>query len=236
MDTDALQTDAALPASPQTERLARFETLLTANRPALARLAASYATSPADRDDLLQEIAMGLWLALPGFRAECSERTFLFRIAHNRCISHLARRRPQVSLDELQIDPVDHGVTPDAGVADAQQTERLQAAVHRLPLTYRQVIVLLRRTVPASRVWSCWRLAGAVQRAAVTPAVAARRPRPALPLTALCRARSLSLVLLWARGHPASATAAVVLEELVAANEMRWDLSVFNVSVPACRR
>lgn len=143
MDTDALQTDAALHGAPQTERLARFEALLTANRPALARLAASYATSPADRDDLLQEIAMGLWLALPGFRAECSERTFLFRIAHNRCISHLARRRPQVSLDELEIDPVDHGATPDAGVADAQQTERLQAAVRRLPLTYRQVIVLL---------------------------------------------------------------------------------------------
>lgn len=143
MDTDALQTDAALPGSLTPDRLARFETLLAANRPALARLAASYATSPADRDDLLQEIAMGLWLALPGFRAECSERTFLFRIAHNRCISHIARRRPQVSLDELEIDPVDQGATPDTGVADAQQTERLQDAVRRLPLTYRQVIVLL---------------------------------------------------------------------------------------------
>lgn len=143
MDTDALQTDAALPGVTSHDRLERFETLLAANRPALARLAASYATSPADRDDLLQEIAMGLWLALPGFRAECSERTFLFRIAHNRCISHLARRRPQVSLDELEIDPVDQGATPDTGVSDAQQTERLQDAVRRLPLTYRQVIVLL---------------------------------------------------------------------------------------------
>jgi RNA polymerase sigma-70 factor (ECF subfamily) len=143
MESDALPTDAALPAARKEERVTRFEALLSANRPALARLAASYATSPADRDDLLQEIAMGLWLALPGFRAECSERTFLFRIAHNRCISHLARRRPQVSLDEMEIDPVDHGVTPDAGVADAQQAERLQAAVRRLPLSYRQVIVLL---------------------------------------------------------------------------------------------
>lgn len=143
MDTDALQTDAALPGVATQDRLFRFETLLAANRPALARLAASYATSPADRDDLLQEIAMGLWLALPGFRAECSERTFLFRIAHNRCISHLARRRPQVSLDELELDPEDPGLTPDTGVADAQQAERLQDAVRRLPLTYRQVIVLL---------------------------------------------------------------------------------------------
>jgi len=144
MDTDALQTEAALPGlAPSSDRLGRFETLLATNRPALARLAASYATSPADRDDLLQEIAMGLWLALPGFRAECSERTFLFRIAHNRCISHLARRRPQVSLDELEIEPVDLSAAPERGVSDAQQAERLQDAVHRLPLAYRQVIVLL---------------------------------------------------------------------------------------------
>jgi RNA polymerase sigma factor (sigma-70 family) len=143
MDTEAVQTDAALPGALNNERREHFAELLAANRPALARLAASYATSPVDRDDLLQEIAMGLWLALPGFRGECSERTFLFRIAHNRCISHLARRRPQVSLDDLESDPVDHAAGPDAGVSTAQQTERLQAAVRRLPLTYRQVIVLL---------------------------------------------------------------------------------------------
>jgi RNA polymerase sigma-70 factor (ECF subfamily) len=135
--------DAALTGMATTQRRERFEALLAANRPALARLAASYATSPADRDDLLQEIAMGLWLALPSFRAECSERTFLFRIAHNRCISHLARRRPQVSLDDLEIEPADHGMGPDAGVSHQQQTERLQAGVRRLPLPYRQVIVLL---------------------------------------------------------------------------------------------
>jgi RNA polymerase sigma-70 factor (ECF subfamily) len=143
MDTDAVQTDGILHGAVNVARRERFESLLAANRPALARLAASYATSPADRDDLLQEIAMGLWLALPGFRAECSERTFLFRIAHNRCISHIARRRPQVSLDELEMDPMDQREGPDTGVSRAQQTERLQAAVRRLPLTYRQVIVLL---------------------------------------------------------------------------------------------
>lgn len=143
MDTDVMPTDAALAASSSAQRRERFEALLTANRPALARLAASYATSPADRDDLLQEIAMGLWLALPTFRAECSERTFLFRIAHNRCISHLTRRRPQLSLEELDADPEDQRPGPDAGISHQQQTDRLREAVRRLPLGYRQVIVLL---------------------------------------------------------------------------------------------
>jgi RNA polymerase sigma-70 factor (ECF subfamily) len=48
-----------------------------------------------------------------------------------------------VSLDDLDVEPVDQAPVPERGVCDAQQTERLQDAVRRLPLTYRQVIVLL---------------------------------------------------------------------------------------------
>src|SRR5688572_29980659 len=77
----------------------RFGRLLKANHAPLTRLAASYAANRSDRDDLLQEIAIALWRALPGFRGDCSERTFLFRIAHNRCITHLSRKRDTVSLD-----------------------------------------------------------------------------------------------------------------------------------------
>jgi len=142
MDTDALQRETALPGALNAERRERFEDLLAANRPALARLAASYATSPADRDDLLQEIAMGLWLALPGFRAECSERTFLFRIAHNHCIDHITRRRPMASLQELELDPVDGGRSVEATLTQEQESARLTDAVRRLPLVQRQVVVL----------------------------------------------------------------------------------------------
>ena len=57
------------------------------------RLAASYTEHSSDRDDLFQDIAIALWKALPGFRGECSERTFLFRVAHNRAIDYLRRHR-----------------------------------------------------------------------------------------------------------------------------------------------
>ena len=62
----------------------RFDALLEAHGPSLARLAASYARRASEHDDLFQEIAFAIWRALPGFRGECSERTFVFRIAHNR--------------------------------------------------------------------------------------------------------------------------------------------------------
>src|SRR5262245_25908788 len=86
---------------------ARFRDLIAANGPALARLAASYTRSTSDRDDLLQDIAMALWLALPKFRGDCSERTFLFRIAHNRCFAHLSHGRSTIALDDTSIDVAD---------------------------------------------------------------------------------------------------------------------------------
>ena len=79
----------------------------------MGRIAASYAR-PADQDDLRQEISIAIWNALDRFRGDCSERTFLFRIAHNRGLSHVARRR--VVGGELQA-LADDAPSPEARVA-----------------------------------------------------------------------------------------------------------------------
>ena len=59
-----------------------FVRLLEQYRASLRRLAWSYTRNSAQRDDLFKEIALAIWRARPGFRGECSERTFVFRIAH----------------------------------------------------------------------------------------------------------------------------------------------------------
>lgn len=124
------------------DRERRFLALLNANLPALGRLAGSYADSTGEREDLVQDIALALWQALPRFRGESSERTFLFRIAHNHCIDHITRRRPMASLQDLELDPVDGSRSIEATLTDQQDSARLQEAVRRLPLIQRQVVVL----------------------------------------------------------------------------------------------
>jgi len=116
--------------------------LLTANGPALLRLAASYTNTSSDRDDLFQDIAIALWKALPKFRGECSERTFLFRVAHNRAIDYLRRHREITASIDPDSPLPDARPNPEAGLAQEQQGERLRQAIHRLPLPYRQVITL----------------------------------------------------------------------------------------------
>ena len=70
----------------------RFDNLIATHGPSLQRLAAAYTNSASDRDDLFQEIVLAIWKSLASFRGESSDRTFIFRIAHNRAMAHLVRR------------------------------------------------------------------------------------------------------------------------------------------------
>ena len=145
-ETDAALADVGIVAALDRAILEQqFDRLLAANGPALARLAASYTNTRSDRDDLLQEIAVAVWQALPVFRGECGPRTFLFRIAHNRAIAYLARNRARfaVAAGEVDVHEVhDTAPDPESGLAREQDAARLHAAIRRLPLVYRQVITL----------------------------------------------------------------------------------------------
>ena len=88
-----------------------FERVLAEFGPALRRLAGSYEPDAGRRDDLAQEIAIALWRALPRFRGECSMRTFVYRIAHNRALTHVWRRgrtlTTEVAEAEQVVDPAE---------------------------------------------------------------------------------------------------------------------------------
>jgi len=115
-----------------------FTRIWAQHGPALTRVARSYTRTAAEQQDLLQEISLGLWRALPGFRGDCSERTFAFRIAHNLGLNHATRKKP----NEPETDVMDPRPDPEALTADAQRRKRLMHAIAMLPLPQRQVITL----------------------------------------------------------------------------------------------
>jgi len=119
-----------------------FDEMLATNGPMLVRIAASYEMQPAAREDLLQDITLALWRALPQWRRDASVRSFVARIAHNRCVNHIVaqkRHRHEVAIDEAVID---HSADPHRDAVNHQRYERLQHALRRLPLGHRQAITL----------------------------------------------------------------------------------------------
>lgn len=124
------------------DRNAQYERIFNAYGPALVRLTASYESLPQAREDLLQEILLAIWKALPGFRGDCSEKTFALRVAHNRCLTHVWRRgkspRSEANLPEVP----DPHQSPETMALDNRRRETLLAAIRALPVNYRQVITL----------------------------------------------------------------------------------------------
>jgi len=123
-----------------------FDDVMREYGPALSRLASSYEAVAGRREELLQEIALAIWQALPHFRGECSERTFIYRIAHNRGISHAWKRQPiHKSLDELPEthEPIDPRPHPEEHTAQKHQRARLMSAIQSLPVVHRQMITLM---------------------------------------------------------------------------------------------
>lgn len=117
--------------------------MLTEHDRAIRRLIASYERDPSRRQDLVQDIWLAVWQALPRFRDDCSERTFVFRIAHNRAVSHIdhwQRRRTDPLDDDAPVAAT--GPDPEHSLSQQERRERVQAAVQELPLGLRQVVVL----------------------------------------------------------------------------------------------
>jgi RNA polymerase sigma factor (sigma-70 family) len=121
---------------------ADLERVLATHGPALRRLIAAYERDAATREDLLQEILLALWRALPRFRGDCAERTFVLRVAHNRALTHAFRRPPRAAAIEEASEVPDRQPTPEHAAAAAQRRERLLQALHQLPLAARQILTL----------------------------------------------------------------------------------------------
>jgi len=121
------------------EQVLRFRRILAQDGAGIARLVRSYAKSRADEEDLAQEVTTAIWKALKGFRAECSERTFAYRIAHNQCITLLRRRRIETEVDT---ELADKGPSAEDQLLASERRTRLERAVANLPLAYRQVVVM----------------------------------------------------------------------------------------------
>jgi len=118
-----------------------IDQVIRAHGDVLERVAWGYVDNASDRDDLMQEILMALWRALPRFRGEASLRTFVLQVAHNRAITFATRRR---RFDNLP----DEGLLPDPTplaeerLIEQQNSDRLFRAIRRLPEAQRQAVML----------------------------------------------------------------------------------------------
>ncbi|MBR2747622.1 MAG: RNA polymerase sigma factor [Bacteroidales bacterium] len=96
-----------------------------------------------DADDLVQEIFLKIWTALPSFRREAQLFTWIWRIATNETLNWIRREKVRAALRFTTIDAemerrIDSDPFFDGDAAD----RALSKAVAKLPEKQRQVFIL----------------------------------------------------------------------------------------------
>ena len=96
-----------------------------------------------DADDLVQEIFLKIWTALPSFRGEAQLFTWIWRIATNETLNWIRRDKVRAALRFTSIDAemerrIDSDPFFDGDAAD----RALSKAVAKLPEKQRQVFIL----------------------------------------------------------------------------------------------
>ena len=110
---------------------------------AFARIAASYERDRALRDELLQEILIAVVSSLPRLKEASKLKPFVFRIAHNRCLTHVTQRMRDRAHQEALAEPAGESTGHDQALIDHERSHRLLEAIRQLALPYRQVMTLI---------------------------------------------------------------------------------------------
>lgn len=131
--------DAYLVTAARRGDLEAFEALVRRHEVPVYRLALRMTGSAADAEEAAQDAFVQAWRSLHLHRGDASFKTWLLRIATNRCLDLVAARRPTASLPLTLEDQIG-----DAGV-QAEERERLRAltqAILALPPDARAALVL----------------------------------------------------------------------------------------------
>lgn len=108
----------------------------------LTRIALSYEANPTLRRELVQDILLAIWVALPNYRGDASVKTFAAAIAQKRCISHVAKHAREPRQVELPVDLVSTAPPPDEIALRNDQKRQLIDSIQLLPIPQREAIVL----------------------------------------------------------------------------------------------
>jgi RNA polymerase sigma-70 factor (ECF subfamily) len=122
------------------EQHALFERWMADHIAVLYRVVNGFAEGDA-RNDLMQEVMLAVWKAIPSFRGQAQATTFLYRVSHNAALTWCRTQRnyrkrveqcEAVGQEELSVQPASRD----------ERLEQVYAAIRRLPEMDRSLILL----------------------------------------------------------------------------------------------
>ena len=127
------------------DNAALFETWLEEHRGIVVKVAHSFASVPADADELQQELLLQLWNSLPSFKGQAKPSTWIYRV----CLNTALTWRRGTARRERHLDPgadytrvASDAASPADCAGDRELLDTLYAAIRALPGSDRALVLL----------------------------------------------------------------------------------------------
>ena len=122
----------------QAEQQQRFEQWTTEHSAILHHVVNAFAEI-GDRADLMQDVLLAVWKAIPAFRGGAQPTTFLYRVSHNTAMTWRRKRgNYQRLVNQAALEPQ----TSAGDRTREQQLEQLYARIRQFPPLDRSLLVL----------------------------------------------------------------------------------------------
>jgi RNA polymerase sigma factor (sigma-70 family) len=131
----------------------QFLQLIGENKRILFKICKIYQDDPEDRNDLLQEMTLQLWLAFDSFRGESKFSTWMYRVALNTAIVFFKKqkRRP----DDLPLEyDFDRQEESSSAAEQEQQLQLFYKAIQQLNNLEKALIYLYMENQPYEEIAS----------------------------------------------------------------------------------
>ena len=119
-----------------------FETLVKRHKHQFQAYVRRPVENPEDTDDVLQEVLLSVWRNLRHYDPKRSFKQWLYFIALNKCRDHARRAKGRRGAMAIFRTIKTSVPPPEASLLRDQALERLQLAIDRMALPYRDVLTL----------------------------------------------------------------------------------------------
>ena len=146
-----MQTEISLEALIAGDR-AEFARMVDLYSNPIYRLGLRMLGTPQDAEDVLQNTFLNALLHLPSFEGRSSLSTWLYRIAANEALMLLRKKKPEVNLEDAEVDSnaedlkptqfVDWSALPEDELLSGEGKKVLDQTIQRLPESMRIVFLL----------------------------------------------------------------------------------------------
>jgi RNA polymerase sigma factor (sigma-70 family) len=131
--------------------MVKLEEIVEVHAAMVRRIVSVYERHPDRADDLVQDVWIAVWQALPRLNHQTALRSYIARITQNICVTHV-RRALVRQARPLSVTMPDPAPAPDEATAHAMRLARLVEAVRNLPDNLKAVAILYLEEMPVKDI------------------------------------------------------------------------------------